>query len=47
MNTKLPNSTFDKTVTMETEHRLINFFFAKNVICNKFQETSPSFITIA
>ena len=43
---KLPNSTFNKSVTMETEHALSNFF-AKNIICNKFQEKSPSFITIA
>ena len=46
MKKKLPKSTFNKAITMETEHALINFF-AKNIICNKFQEKSLSFITIA
>ena len=31
---------------METEHALIDLF-AENIICNKFQEKSPSFMTIA
>ena len=29
MKKKLPNSTFSKSVTMETEHALINFFGQK------------------
>ena len=40
---KLPKSTFNKSVNIATEHALILFLFAKNLICNKFHEKSPSF----
>ena len=35
---KLSKSTFNKSITMETEHSLIKFF-AKNRICNKSEES--------
>ena len=32
MKKKLPKSTFNKSVTMEAEHALVNLFFAKKYL---------------